>query len=249
MNAVQRLVLEKRHSRLGFEETLLAQHAKALGIEVVQTVEKHVSRGFFKFEPTDLVAGSIQFMQRAVRAYGRTLAEHTPYPECLDHLLYRKVRRLKTLKSAKGLLDRGETHFIKPQGWKLFTGFVATHSDDFRFNGASVQTPVWISEVVKFVSEWRVYVVHGEVLDIKFADHGGDRTVRPSRGAIASAVKRLTTAGAPAGYAIDFGVLATGETALVELNDGFSIGAYDRVSAETYWRVIQARWQQLIGVT
>lgn len=29
-----------------------------------------------------------------------------------------------------------------------------------------------------------------------------------------------------AGYVIDFGVLDTGEIALIELNDGFSFGAY-----------------------
>lgn len=248
MTEVLRLVLEKRHSRLGTEEQLLAKEANLRGIPIEYTYEKHVARGFFKFQPTDLVAGSIQFMQHALRGYGKELAECDTYPKCLDYLLYRNVRRVRTLKSAKELLDQGERYFIKPVGCKLFTGFVAEHSDDFRFNGTPGQTPVFVAEVVTWLSEWRVYVAHGVVLDIRFADHGGDRSIRPSRGVIAGAVRRLTAAGAPAGYAVDFGVLSTGETALVELNDGFSIGAYDHVAAVDYWAVIQARWQQLIGV-
>jgi len=44
---------------------------------------------------------------------------------------------------------------------------------------------------------------------------------------------------------MDFGVLDTGETALVEVNDGFAFGAYDQVSAEVYWTVTVSRWWQL----
>lgn len=100
---------------------------------------------------------------------------------------------------------------------------------------------------MSFVSEWRVYVANGVVLDIRFADHGGDRKIRADRGIIFDAVRDLTECGAPAGYAVDFGVLSTGKTALVELNDGFSIGAYDNVDRVAYWMVIKERWQQLIG--
>ncbi|MMZ69751.1 hypothetical protein D1872_326510 [compost metagenome] len=64
---------------------------------------------------------------------------------------------------------------------------------------------------------------------------------------IIDAIRDLTECGAPAGYAVDFGVLSTGQTALVELNDGFSIGAYDGIEAGLYWEVIQARWQELIS--
>jgi hypothetical protein len=61
------------------------------------------------------------------------------------------------------------------------------------------------------------------------------------------AIKLLAVSGAPSGYAIDFGVLDTGQTALVELNDGFSIGAYGSISCESYWPVIHSRWNELIA--
>lgn len=46
-------------------------------------------------------------------------------------------------------------------------------------------------------------------------------------------------------YAIDFGVLTTGETALIEVNDAFAIGAYDNVPGDLYLMMLKARWNQL----
>jgi hypothetical protein len=243
----QRVVVELRHSRLDVEERMIAAMAESLGIPVVAIPQKFVARNFVKFHDTDLVVGSVLFMKHALRAYGKELSEHTPYPECLRHLLYRKVRQYRSLAEAKYLLDMGNKFFIKPQGWKCFTGFVADNSGDPRFNGTSGQQPVWTSEVVKFLTEWRVYVVDGQVRTTRWA-HEGDSTLKPDPVVIEKAVFDFKHAGSPDGYAIDFGVLSSGETALVEVNDGFSIGAYGDNLEVTYWDMLSARWQQLIGV-
>lgn len=56
----------------------------------------------------------------------------------------------------------------------------------------------------------------------------------------------LAAAGeAYAGYAIDFGVLKSGETTLVEMNDGFAVGAY-AIGAKDYTNMIIARWEELL---
>jgi ATP-grasp domain, R2K clade family 2 len=65
--------------------------------------------------------------------------------------------------------------------------------------------------------------------------------------AVQRAIQALDLAGESyAGYAIDFGVLATGETALVEMNDGFGIGAY-QIDSKNYTDLIWARWEQLLA--
>lgn len=46
------------------------------------------------------------------------------------------------------------------------------------------------------------------------------------------------------GYGIDFGVLADGRTALVEVNDGYGLGNYG-LAKETYLDLCVARWQEL----
>jgi ATP-grasp domain, R2K clade family 2 len=59
-------------------------------------------------------------------------------------------------------------------------------------------------------------------------------------------MQALDAAGAAyAGYAIDFGVLSTGETALVEMNDGFALGAY-AIDSQDYTDLICARWTELL---
>jgi hypothetical protein len=226
----------------------MAELAAKRGITVLNGTEKQVERGKVLLHKDTVAVGSVPFVKYALRQLGKTLPEHVPYPTVLKAMLHRKVKRLPTLREAKSLLSKGQRFFIKPaDGWKRFTGFVAEFNDDYRFNGVSGSMPVWISEPVNFVSEWRVYVVDGKVLDIRFVDHGGNRNVEPDHATIQNAVAILSASGAPpAGYVIDFGVLDSGETALIEMNDGFSFGAYDGVSAETYWAVTVSRWQQLV---
>lgn len=243
------LVVEKRNGRLAVEELMLSAEADRRDIPVITTPVKKLARNQIPLTKDHVVAGGVLFVKHALRAYGKELSEHTPYPPCLAHLLYRNVRQVRSLRDAKELLDKGESFFIKPATWKSFTGFVAQFSDDFRFNGASNSIPVFISEVVEFVSEWRTYVANGQIVGFCSAlnEFRDDDRPKPDMTVIKNAVDALTAAGAPAGYVVDFGVLSTGETALVELNDGFSIGAYVGVTSKAYWEVIVARWQQLIA--
>lgn len=48
------------------------------------------------------------------------------------------------------------------------------------------------------------------------------------------------------GYALDFGVLENGETALVEWNNGFAIGAYG-LRPEVYCNMLIARWEEILN--
>lgn len=50
----------------------------------------------------------------------------------------------------------------------------------------------------------------------------------------------------PKAYCLDVGVLDTGETALIEINDAFSCGSYS-MSAETYGDLLTTRWDELKG--
>jgi hypothetical protein len=50
----------------------------------------------------------------------------------------------------------------------------------------------------------------------------------------------------PAGYVMDFGVTDKGETVLIEVNDGFSIGSYGLFHID-YAKLLAARWAELTG--
>ena len=244
----KRVILEKRHGRLGHEEQILETAANFRNIPVEYLTEKVVARGFAKFEPTDLVSGSISFIKHALRAYGVTLSEvqFPDYPEVLDFALRRTIRKDLTLNQAKTLLDKGDRLFVKPQDCKIFTGFVASDSSDPRFNGVSGQRKVFVCEPVQFLTEWRYYVANGRIGPK--GNYAGDPDQTLSFSTVTSILEKLYDAGiAPAGFVADFGLLPDYSIALIEINDGFSVGYYGDHPAP-YWDMISARWQELIGV-
>lgn len=243
-----RLVVEARSpGRPRKEEALLATQASALGLPVQEASTKQVLRRRVPVGKRDLCAGDWEFVRACMQLLGVALPDHTPYPPSLTPWLHRRVWKKESLHSA---LAGPFPVFVKPaQGWKRFTGFVAESPHPIQAYGHSRRQPVWCSDPVHFQSEWRAYVADGELLDLRFADHGGNRDVPPDLDVIRNAVRTLHLAGeAPAGYVIDFGVLSSGETALVEMNDGFAFGAYDGVSAEVLWRVTETRWRQLLDL-
>lgn len=239
--SVTRLVIEERRTgNPDREEALLAGHAAALGIPVLGMSWKPFTRSRFVPEAGDVVAGSVKFVRAALIALKKPLPPQVPYPDSLSAWRFRRIWQ-STLGPT---LDGPLPVFVRPaKRWKRFTGFVADVPMPAEVYGVPMREPVWCAEVVRFVSEWRCYVVRREVRFIGFAKYGGDRSAQPNRESIANAVEVFD--GQPSAYAIDFGVLSTGETALIEVNDGFSVGAYDDVPAVVYWDMVVTRWQEL----
>lgn len=238
-----RLVIEeRREGHPDHEEALLKDHASTLGIPTFGMTWKPFSRGRFLPQRGDVVAGSVKFVRAALKALGKEPPTQNPYPDAMRPWLRRKVWPVASLGRA---LDQELPVFVRPANrWKRFTGFVAESHSPPQVYGVSRREPVWCSEVVRFVSEWRCYVVANELRHIGFAKYGGDRGRRPNEHVIAHAISAFKPF-APSAYAVDFGVLDSGTTALIELNDGFSVGAYDGVTAEVYWDLIATRWREL----
>ena len=84
--------------------------------------------------------------------------------------------------------------------------------------------------------------------DIVSIDHyDGDAAVALDRVVVTQAVADYRQSGeAPAAYGIDFGVLESGETALIEANEGYALGAYG-ISGAAYTEMMFARWAQLLA--
>ncbi|WP_308213005.1 ATP-grasp domain-containing protein [Nocardia amikacinitolerans] len=102
---------------------------------------------------------------------------------------------------------------------------------------------VWCSEVVTWVAEFRVYVIDHRVVAVDRYDGDGSAL---DMDVVESAVAAYHRSGtAPSAYGIDFGVLANGETALVEANDGYALGAYD-IAADRYTELVLRRWSELV---
>jgi hypothetical protein len=249
---IRAVLLETKSFKLDHEGLIAQTEAHFARWDVYKTTTKALSRNRFEMRPDILPVGGISFVKHALRLLGKELPEHNPYPDCLRDMLYREVKRLPKLRDAKAIIDSGKELFVKSATHKRFTGFVATHSADLRFSGASNSTPVWISEPVTILSEWRAYVANGRILSIAKAPCELPhhlrffKNVEPDVRVIHEAVARLTEAGAPAGYVIDFGVLRTGQTALIEMNDGFSFGVYSALKPMDYLSLVANRWLELV---
>jgi len=109
------------------------------------------------------------------------------------------------------------------------------------FDEVEDDTPVLVSEVVDFVSEYRGYVINGELKGIKH--YLGDFRVFPDMKVVDAAIADYTTQ--TAGYSIDFGITSDGRTLLIECNDGWSLGNYG-LDDTTYSTLLTKRWLEMM---
>ncbi|MGD2184221.1 ATP-grasp domain-containing protein [Lusitaniella coriacea] len=170
------------------------------------------------------------------------------YPDSLQKFLHRKIWK-SSLASLEWKLHQGieQPIFAKPaRRRKQFTGRVFHSFHDLWYvSGTSRKEEIFFSEVVSWISEYRVYVTRAEIVGIHY--YSGDSDTLLNETVVFDAIRCLEKAGeSVAGYSLDFGVLATGETALIEMNDGFSLGNHG-LKNKTYTDLVLARWEELMS--
>ena len=240
-------IQEEGNGRLAHESMLVRDHCIQHGIDTQLYTAKRIQRRQLPLTNRSLVFGNIDSMHGAMRQLKIPIPEARYYPASLTKYLHRNVW-LDTLGNVRTRIhETASSIFAKPASRaKVFTGRVfSDHNDFYHTGGTSRHEPVWCSDVVVWRSEYRVYVIGTDLVSIDHYD--GDDGVVLDLGVVTGAVGEYARSGeAPAAYGIDFGVLASGETALVEANDGYSLGAY-QIGSSAYARLIFARWQQLLA--
>lgn len=235
---------------LEIEEQLIFDQSTSLNLPIEFATMKQMERNRVQLDDTVLVVGPVRFIKHALRILGKELPEHNPYPDCLQKFLHRRVWHEKSLKTVLNQIEMGKSLFVKPaRGWKRFTGFVCENPYDYRFKNTSRNIPVWVSEPVVFVSEWRVYIADWALVGICESPTNEKFAEKPDPEVIDEAIDILYENKLNmSSFVIDFGVLSTGETALVELNDGFACGAYGRISRADYFEMVSTRWKEILSV-
>lgn len=205
---------------------------------------------FFEFEEIDRlelsadtpVAGGIPVVLSALARLGIKVPELPSIPSVLDSFAGRKVW-ISTMQQARNQVSAGSAIFVKPvpADRKLFAGAVFR---EFRDTISTAHVPpeyaVVCSDVVEFVSEYRAFVLDGEILDLKH--YKGDFRVFPDVKVVDAAVSAYKVA--PAAYGIDFGVTTDGRTLLVETNEAYSLGCYG-LTPIFYSTLLERRWHEL----
>jgi hypothetical protein len=210
--------------------------------------EKKMRRAQLPLSPSTLVAGHIPVVLSALKQLGRPAPAIDDYPDILRPFLHRRIWKSTVADIITTLQNETTTPFFaKPLGrTKRFPGHVFASWEDMRhLRNASDHLPVICSQVVSFQSEFRAFVTHHQLTGIRH--YLGNPSLTPDPSVISAALAAYTSTGnAPAGFAADFGVLSTGQTALIELNDGFSLGSYN-LPAPLYTNLLLARWTEMCG--
>lgn len=190
----------------------------------------------------DIVVGGIGFVRRALGRIRLAVPTLESVPSSLADFAGRKIWQ-GSLIDARRAVEAGEALFVKPlpEQLKLFTGQpLRQFSDLLATAHLPDDTIVECSELTPFVSEYRAFVLHGEVVGLRH--YSGDPLLFPDASRVRAAVEAYRNA--PAGYALDVGVCEDGRTLLVEVNDGYAVGAYG-LPPTTYAVLIEARWAEL----
>lgn len=185
--------------------------------------------------PEVAVCGFVGDALRALDRIGAPRPDPLDYPDQLISYLGRRVWQTSLDQVSVG-------SFVKPMRHKLFTGRLwnASHTDRMATLEANRDEPVWCSDPVEFVSEFRCFVLEDKVLDVR--RYRGDWWRAPDRDVVHSAV--MAYSDSPAAYSLDWGVTSDGRTLLVEANDAFALGCYG-LEPVLYARMLSARWEQM----
>lgn len=216
------------------------------GIVCELFTSKRMHRNQLKLDKNTMVVGDHPTIQSILKRIGYT-QEFCSYPISLRSYLKRNVweTTIGSLLAESSMKDISKL-FIKPKSKsKLFTGFVIHSNNDlFQLYNHSKNTILLVSSVVEWISEYRVFVLHSEIVGIKI--YSGNDNLNLNMTIVKNAINDFEKSPErTAGYSLDFGILSNGDTALIEWNDGYALGAY-KLNKEIYTELILARWEEIL---
>lgn len=200
--------------------------------------------------------GSVRFLRVAMGLLRLPEPPALSYPAPMLSYLRRSVVRCE-----KGEIPASCTDFVKPAAEiKAFTGFrlntpeADPSAEAYRleqqtaFSALPEDTPVWLSSPVRFVAEWRYYVLRDRVIGHARYDPYEDDVQPPDEKLVHNMVDAWREdPSRPCAYGLDVGILDDGQPALVEVNDAWALGFYsDMKNADGYYQMLTARWQELM---
>jgi hypothetical protein len=195
-----------------------------------------------------IVYGAVAVVRDALQRANRPVPPNIDFPCELHDFLGRRISD-NSMGAVRELVRNGSDILpihIKPRDrQKLFKGIVVNEfADLIESSGVPDDEPVIVQECVRFISEWRATVLRGKVVNI--SNYKGDPMCFPNPEIITQAVAKYTTQ--PIGFGMDWGVTDSGQTLLVEVNDGFALGNYG-TKGYLYTAMIECRWRQLMGLS
>lgn len=236
------------------------------------TIEELIS-GKLPLTKETLVHGSVTSVRMSLKQIGYKIPECLGLPKSLAQFYHRKIYIGATLKDIRNQHVTWPI-FIKPlKQHKAFTGYIVKDFKDL-IETAPLDDSLEViaQEVVEFGSEWRVFVLKGEILGIR--QYKGSCEWFPNVSTIKEIIRtyeKEEQQNHPIAYSVDVGwrkyrdynTLNYKEredlqmdgwtycgrvrdvTALVEINDAFALGNYG-LPSHLYIKMIKERWEEMV---
>ena len=208
----------------------------------------------------DIVAAGIPVIHKTWKRLGVEVPTPINYPTCLQPFMQRSIKQLTVGDIRKlnwpSLVDvvcHTTKHenptpiFIKPYDMaKSFTGFLLSGTKDlFKIAHLDYDVKLWASTPVTFLTEWRVYVLKGEILGI--GHYTGSPTLFPKIETIEKMIGTYQASGtAPVAYSLDVADMGNSTTGLVEINFAYALGNYSLPST-LYAKLMEAAWFEVVN--
>lgn len=192
------------------------------------------------YDIENLIVGTVSDIKEILDQNGIEV-EPLDYPSELKHFLGREIWKSTLFDVIKNI---EEPIFVKPvYETKRFSGTVLEKSDDVvKLGGSLTDIDVWCSKTVKFVSEWRLWVLHGEI--VALTPYRGKWDIFPDTDILKKAVSLFKSA--PSAYALDFAITDKNETLLVEFSDAYGLQSMG-LNPNLYLKILTARWKELVS--
>lgn len=251
MHALVQKVHQGHPSFAGFESSAFGFWERGYQItrfSLDELTNGDLDRHLLQEAESTVLRGGVGTVRLALRRVGREAPVLPDLPVEIRSFARRRVweSTLGEFRRDATSMDFAPAVHIKPLvDHKLFTGTLV-HSFKQLIATAHLggDVPILCQEAVELQSEWRAYILRGRILQV--CHYRGNPLLFP-----APEVQRAGLAmfeNQPIAFSMDWGVSSTGETVLIEVNDGFALGNYG-LPGHLYTALVEARWRQLMGLT
>ena len=178
MGITKAFIEENGNGRMESEMRDVCEELRHRNIPVELFVAKRIHRRQLLLARDTLVVGYVPSLLAAFKMLGIEPPITNDYPPILRPFYHRRIWESTVQQLIASLYADGTLPiFAKPKDKKKrFTGRIFTSPVDLRhLEGASKRTQIFCSEVVEWVTEYRVFVAHGNIVGTKH--YAGD----PSR--------------------------------------------------------------------
>jgi hypothetical protein len=198
------------------------------------------------YKPGDVVVGDLQSVNYMLKKLEVPIP-NMYIPEGLEEFAGRKIEQCTVGDVLVKCNSQNIKMFMKPVTTKEFPAQVVEPNScliTFPEQNLGSSLNCWCSDIVNFVSEYRVFMKNAEPLGCHI--YLGDWKKQLDWSVIDKAVDILKPKQTPSGWSLDWGVTDDGRTLLIEANDGFSLGHYGFDCIE-YSQLLHRRWNELVN--